>query len=196
MSLIQKLIERLRPLKPNARIALAAECAERIYPIYEHCWVGTYSELVRRSIEISWAHACGEKVDQAELEACLIEVRDLVAFYLEDESIEVLSSTVTVVLRALEAITNNEEDSSLAVSRALLSTLSAAQSAEVMTHRKIGGEGQIEVAMQEEKKWQEMAFRLLENKKDFMICRDMFKSLGDKPSKWLTDWEKSTRKSR
>lgn len=191
MDLIDSLIGRLRKASSYAQIALAAECADRVYPIYEEYQVGTYSKSVRRSIEIGWSYACRATVDEAEIQSCLAEVQDIVEFYRE-EGIDVLGDTVTVVLRVLQALTPDEEKSSLAVARALVSARDAAQSAEAMANLEKPKASRTEVAAEEESAWQERALSVIDGRKGVAIG-NMFESLDDKPPRWFQDWKQHSR---
>ncbi|WP_394847463.1 hypothetical protein LZC95_08355 [Pendulispora brunnea] len=190
MDLIASLSARLRPTDAHARIALAAELADRVFPLYQEYWTGTYSEEVRRSIELVWARACDEPVDDHELQACLKEVRETNSYYL-DEGIDVLANAVTVVLRAIEAVVASEDDSILAVARALTTAIDAAVAAEAMANQESSNDQQKELAEAEEESWQERALALVDGWKG-VARRDMFASLGGKPPAWLDDWKVRT----
>jgi hypothetical protein len=163
-----------------------------VYPIYEEYSVGTYYKSVRRSIEIGWSYACGARVDEAEIQSCLAELQDIVEFYRE-EGIDVLGDIVTVVLRVLQALTPDEEKSSLAVARALVSARDAAQSAEAMANLETPKASRTEVAAAEETAWQDRALSVIDGWKGVAI-RNMFESLDDKPPRWLQDWKQRSRR--
>lgn len=84
MSWIQALADRVSHASPYARVALVCECADRTYDVYEAYWEGEYSPSVARAIAIGWDFACGLEVDSRDAQACLDELKDLVAFYSEE----------------------------------------------------------------------------------------------------------------
>jgi hypothetical protein len=192
MDLIDSLVRRLRSASPCARIALVAECGDRVRPIYEEDWVGTYSPAVGRSIEIGWSYACGAKVDESEMQFCLAEIRDLVEFYHEEE-INVLASTVTVVLRVLQSLSANEQESCLAVARGLVSTVDTANRAEALANQSTPQPDRTKAAMMEEEAWQDRALQLIDGWQGF-ATPGMFDSLGGKPPRWLRHWRSRSRR--
>jgi hypothetical protein len=192
VDLIDDLIARLRPASRPARIALAAECGDRVYPIYEEYWVGDYYESVRRSIDIGWSVASGEKVDEAEIQKCLAEVQDLVNYYRE-EGIDVLGAAVTVVLRVLQSLASDEEAHLMAVARGLVSARDTAQSAEAMANQSTPQANRTKLAMREEEAWQSAALALIQEWKG-VPTRGMFDPLDDKPPKWLVEWRQRSRR--
>ena len=50
MGLLDNVKLRVRKASPQARTALVSECAERVYPIYEEMWWGSFYVAVRRAI--------------------------------------------------------------------------------------------------------------------------------------------------
>src|SRR5688572_5549868 len=119
MSLVDALADRVRGSSPHARTALAAECGDRVLPVYEESWVGTYFPEVSRSVELGWTYAVGGTVDPAEVERCRAEVQRILDYYL-DEGMEYLAAPVTVALRVLESMSPDTDESSLAVARSLI----------------------------------------------------------------------------
>jgi hypothetical protein len=111
-----------------------AECADRVYPIYEEYWIGIYYESVRKSIELARSLSLGDKIDESVVPSSLTELQNFVEFYRE-EGIDILSTTVTVVPRVLQAISNSDDECLVAVTRCLISTLETAQSAEAMANQ-------------------------------------------------------------
>jgi len=192
MSWIQTLAQRVRNSSQHARVALVAECGERVRPVYEEYWVGTYSASVGRSVELGWTFACGGKIDAAETQACIAEVRDVVEFY-NEEGISILAAVVTVALRVLESMSSDEDASCMAVARGLNSDLNAAQLAEAMANQATPKAARQEVAMAQEEAWQNRALDLIAGWKG-VAKRDMFASLNDKPPPWLIDWKARSRR--
>jgi hypothetical protein len=186
MDSIDSLVRHVRSASPYARIALVAECGDRVLPVYEEYWVGTYYPEVGHSIEIGWSCACGAKVDASEIQSCLVKVEDLVDFYYE-EGIEVLASTVTVALRVLQSMSPDEEESCLAVARGLVYAVDTANRAEAMANRSTPNPSRTKVAREEEKVWQNQALLRINGWQGF-ATRTMFDTLGDKPPRWLLDW--------
>jgi hypothetical protein len=191
MDLIDSLARRVRNASPYARIALVAECGDRVLPVYEEYWVGTYYPEVGHSIEIGWSYASGAKVEVSEIQSCLLRVEDLVDFYYE-EGIELLASTVTVVLRVLESMSPIEEESCLAVARGLVYAVDTANQAEAMANQNTPSLSRTKVARAEEKGWQNQALDLINGWQGF-ATRNMFDSLGEKPPRWLLDWRSRSR---
>jgi hypothetical protein len=192
VDLIDDLIARLRPASRLARIALVAECGDRVYPIYEEYWVGEYYESVRRSIDIGWSVASGANVDEVEIQTCLTEVQDLVNYYRE-EGIDVLGAAVTVVLRVLQSLASDEEAHLMAVARGLVSARDTAQSAEAAANQSTPASNRTKVAMREEEAWQTAALALIQESKG-VPTRSMFDPLNDKPPKWLVEWRQRSRR--
>lgn len=186
MSLGEDLSRRVQGVSRPIRTALAAECGSRVLPVYEEYWVGDYFESVKQSVDMAWAFACGTPFDPAELERCLAELADVVAFY-NEEGIDVLSNATTVVLRVLQCLADDEEESLRAVGRAMVSTLGTAQSAESMANRGTPAEPKKKVAMAEEEAWQDRAIAIARSWTD-PCTRTMFDGAGAKPADWLQDW--------
>jgi hypothetical protein len=192
MDLIDSLVRRVRNASPYARTALVAECGDRVFPVYEEYWVGTYYPEVGRSIEIGWSYACGAKVEASEIQSCLVRVEGLVEFYYE-EGRELLASTVTVVLRILESMSPVEEESCLAVARGLIYAVDTANQAEAMASQTPPSLSRTRVAREEERAWQNQALQLINGWQGF-ATRNMFDSLDDKPPRWLLDWKLRSRR--
>ncbi len=191
MSAIDSPEQALRSVDRLPRIALAAEIATRLYPIYEEYYVGDFSERVSRSIEIGWSYACGGTADPNEIRACREEVKDLIAFYRDDEDIELLRTLVVAVFCVLESLDADEEKSIAAVARAIWQSRDTAQYAEVMANQETPTAAQTDIAKTEEKEWQAKALELVQNWKG-APRRDMFDTLGPKPPKWVEDWKVRT----
>jgi hypothetical protein len=171
---------------PYARTGLLCACGERVLPIYEEYWIGSYFTAVGRSIELGWSYACGGKVDEEEMRFCLDGMQDLVAYY-NDEGIDVLARTVTIVLRVLQSISPDEAASCLAVARGINSTIDTANNAEAMANWDTPKPARTKVAGAEEKAWQEAALSLIDGWNG-VGTRAMFDSLEGKPPRWLLDW--------
>lgn len=186
MALLDTLINRVRILSPNVRIAVIAECADRVRPIYEEGWEGTYSTAIGRSVEIGWAYALGNPPGGNETRSSLVEVQELVTFYRED-GLDLLGDATTVILRLLQALTNKEEECCKAIARGLITTRDTAQSAEAEGNLGPPGAAATEQAVAEEKAWQEAALDVAAGWTG-VADRKMFEQLGEKPPKWLKDW--------
>jgi hypothetical protein len=184
MGMIDTHKQRVRTASPQARTALVSECAERVYPLYEEMWWGSYYVAVRRAIEMGWNFACGLPID-AELKARYLEhVLDAVTFFREDTTQDsLLANPLTVALRVLQSMVEDEEESCLAVARGLGSTLSSAQSA----GHTPGDDDTSARAMAEEEAWQEAALARIDGWQG-VAKRDMFDAIGEKPPEWLHDW--------
>ncbi|WP_394847465.1 hypothetical protein LZC95_08365 [Pendulispora brunnea] len=193
MDAIDSAIARLQRISATARIALAAEIGDRVYPIYEEYWIGTYSNHVRRSIDLAWSRAEGGVVDQNDLRSCQADIEDLVAFYGEEEENDLLRAVVTVVLRVLQSLSSDSSESDLAVARALLEAQNVAQAAEAMADEaQPSGK---EIAALEEEEWQDRALAFLDSWKG-PPHRHMFDAVGGRPAKWLEDWRARTANTR
>jgi hypothetical protein len=191
MSLIEELMERLRKGSRHARIALAAECGARVYPIYDEYWVGDFYESVRRSVNLVWSYASGSTIDDADARACAQEVKEILDFY-GDEEISILLQTVSVILYALESLTEDDAASTLAVARSLAVARDVAQSAEAMANEGVPRGSRTEWAVAWEEDWQDHALSIVDGWKG-LARRDMFDALDDKPPKWLLDWRSRRR---
>jgi hypothetical protein len=187
MSLITQLTERLHKGSRHARIALGAECADRVYPIYEEYWSGDFSESVRRSVDLVWSYASGSAIDEADVRACITEVRDLVDYYGEEE-ISILLQTVSVVLYSLESLTDDDAASTKSVARSLVGARDVAQSAEAMANEGVPRDSRKKWAMAWEEEWQDRALSIVDGWKG-LAKRDMFDALDDRPPKWVLDWK-------
>jgi hypothetical protein len=186
MGIIDTLKMRASKASPQVRTALVSECAERVYPVYEEWWSGSFYVAIRRAIEMGWNFGCGIKVDDELMRTYLDHVQDAVAYYRE-EGIDLLGDTVTVALRVLESMCPKEEESCLAVARGLLSTRKAANAAEVMADRATPRPDRTKRARAEEEAWQEAALSLIDGWKG-LAKRNMFDAIGEKPPDWLFDW--------
>jgi hypothetical protein len=193
MSLGEDLSRRVRDVSREVRTALAAECGSRVLPVYEEYWVGTYADSIPRSVEIAWAYACGTPFDRAEVQGCLIEVTDVVAFYREEGN-DILSNATTVVLRVLQCLDSDDDESLRAVGRAMVSVLNTAQSAESMANRGTPTEPKKKFAVAEEEAWQDRAVTIARGWTGGVAQRTMFDAAGAKPPAWLLDWLKRSKR--
>jgi hypothetical protein len=187
MSLIDTLIEQLNKGSRPARIALAAESASRVYPIYENYWVGEFYESVGRSVDIIWSYACGATIEEGELRAYARQVREILDFYGEEE-INILIRTVSVILYSLESLTDDNSASTLAGARSLAVARDVAQSAEAMTNQLQPKASRTQWAASWEEQWQHHALSIIDGWKG-LARRDMFDPLDDKPPKWVVEWK-------
>ena len=184
MGMIDTFKQRVRKASLNARTALVSECAERVYPLYEEMWRGSYYVAVRRGIEMGWNFACRLPIDEELKVRYLKHVLDAVTFFREDATRDdLLADPLTVALRVLQSIVEDEEDSCLAVARGLGSTVSSAQSAGDAP----SNDDNAKLALAEEEAWQEEAFTLIDGWQG-VAKRDMFDAIGEKPPDWLHDW--------
>jgi hypothetical protein len=133
---------------------------------------------------MGWNFACGLPIDE-DLKARLLEhMLDAVTFFREDATRDdLLANPLTVALRGLQSMVEDEEESCLAVARGLGSTLSSAQSAGNRP-RDYDNEKR---AMAEEEAWQDEALTLIDGWQG-VAKRDMFDTIGEKPPGWLHDW--------
>jgi phage-related tail protein len=137
---------------------------------------------------MGWNFGCGLPIDAALKGRCLEQVLDAVTFYCEEATEDaLLANPVTVALRVLESMVEDEEQSCLAVARGLLSTLSSAKLAEKRADRHTPREDNMKRAVAEEEAWQDAALSLIDGWKGVAI-RDMFDPVGEKPPDWLLDW--------
>ncbi len=166
----------LRALSPKLQTALATACAERVYRVWEEHWVGDYSPSVKDTVELGWAYVTDTEVSRGKRKKLLADIRPLVA-YLNEDGLTILASAVTVSLRVLESMTDDNQASALALQRALGSALYVAKLA-----GQISGQG-AEESEKEEMDWQEAA--LARAKTWQQPCdRKMFDGLGETPPKW------------
>jgi hypothetical protein len=192
MTLAQDLVQRVQSATRARRIALASACGKRTLPIYETYWIGNYEESVGQAVELGWSVSLGASVDQQHISSALTELQNLVAFYRE-EGIDVLAATTTVILRVLQSLSENEEESRQAVGRALVSTLDTARYAEAMANQVTPVSQRKKAALAEEEAWQDRAIRIV-NAEQLPPTREMFDAAGPYPPLWFTDWlERSKR---
>jgi len=188
MNKAEILKQRILPIDMHIRVALLAECATRVFPIYKEYWVGTYYEEVFNSINIAWDFALGNVVNEKEYQNCLVEVDDIVNFYSE-EGISILGHSVSVVSSLLYSMVVNEEKSSHATVFGLFSSLDTAASAEAMANIETPINLRKKIAVLEEKEWQEKAICLAENWNG-KPTKNMFDSLSANPPNWIINWRK------
>jgi hypothetical protein len=133
---------------------------------------------------MGWNFACGLPIDE-DLKARLLEhMLDAVTFFREDATRDdLLANPLTVALRGLQSMVEDEEESCLAVARGLGSTLSSAQSA----GNRPRDDDNEKRAMAEEEAWQDEALTLIDGWQG-VAKRDMFDTIGEKPPGWLHDW--------
>jgi hypothetical protein len=187
MSWISTMTQRLRGVNRFGRVALAAEAAERVLSVHEKEWTASHAPEVARGIEIAWTFACGNVVDQTEVAACTAELQDLVTYY-HEEGITEVAESVTASLRALQSMSTDEQESSLAAARALITAQTVANVCEGYVLEEKPAQRKDGSAMAEEEDWQLKAVILTEGWKG-VARKDMFVPLNDKPPKWLVEWE-------
>ncbi|WP_394849803.1 hypothetical protein LZC95_20390 [Pendulispora brunnea] len=185
MDIIDSMVERLKRARHPVRVALAAAVGDRVLPVFEEYWREPPADEIPRTLELVWAHACGEAVDKGEFAACVQEVEETVEF-LEGEQVTVATEAAVVIQRAAEATNSDEGEAVLAVARALVMALDAAEFAEGMANRQTPN-ARTEAALAEEKAWQDAALVLIVGWRG-VPNRRMFDSIGSRPPKWLKDW--------
>ncbi|WP_394849804.1 hypothetical protein LZC95_20395 [Pendulispora brunnea] len=193
MFTLQSLPLQLKKIERLNRIALAAEEGARVYPVYEEYWVGDFYKDVARGIELGWAYACGEEVAAEEVKECQATLEDLNDYYSEKE-ISILQQAVSAVLFLLRSLTTDEESSIQAIEGAIWVGQGVAQAAEDMANE-FEHSPPPEVAVDEEKAWQQRALNLAETWEG-PPHRRMFEPLSPKPPTWLSDWLTRTADSR
>lgn len=154
------LVERLSKIERGPRIALACHSAVRIQPVYDACWGGHHDPAYAEAVELAWQHAEAGAVDPSTAARVEAALRDLVDSYYDEVDYALLAKLVTVALRVVEALADDEAASALAVARALYSSLDVAGSAEAETRPP--GSSEPEEAEEEEKAWQDAAIGLAE----------------------------------
>lgn len=187
MSLIESLKEQLNKTNRYARIALAAECSYRVFPVYERYWIGDFEDVVKQSIELGWSCAQGDKVDETILKDSMAELEDIVKFY-SDEGISELSATIYTVYNLLKSVTSeSEDDNKLAVAKCLIAARNSAKYTEAMVNIHSPKDSQEEIAAVYEKQWQDSALKLIEGWSGF-ATKDIFAEIREKePQPWLKD---------
>lgn len=161
MDIFESEKKRLASAGRYAQIALAAECADRVYPIYEAYWTGSYYETVKQSIELGWSYAQGNQIDENLLQVNLSELEDLVNYYYE-EDISELAETVNTVFLLLQAINRNDEDTLTAVAQCLSAAQAAALYTETMVNLHVPAKTDEEIAAGYEEAWQESALKIID----------------------------------
>jgi hypothetical protein len=194
MSLVDSLLPRLRTASRHVQIALAAECGDRVYPIYEEYWSGVYSSVVRRAVEIGWSHACGESIDEQEIRAAHTELEGIVDFYDEDE-FDLLARTVGTIRYLLSSLSSDAEESTLSVARALIAAQAVARFAESLANQGTAAAAKANGALHEEKQWQDRALTFIDGRKG-PATRGMFDDLVGKAPNWLAQVTSSKRAPR
>ncbi|HYZ64269.1 MAG TPA: hypothetical protein VE650_17605 [Acetobacteraceae bacterium] len=128
MDWFETLVARTSRIQRPARIALACRCAERVRPVYETLREDAAGPLFQDAVEAAWRLAETGQRDprlatlRQQLEALLNDYLDM--------GYSLLSDAVTVAFRAVQATNEEEQDSAIAVARALASALSVADGAE------------------------------------------------------------------
>ena len=188
MSLGEGLARRVKTVSREVRVAMAAECASRVAPVYVEYPVGFSYPEVQRAVEIAWQFAAGRRYDDAEIQDCLAKVTKLVDYYCDD-GLDLLAETTTVVLRALECVLGNDKESLRAAGRAMVSARAAAQAAEAMANDGQQSTSPKEAAIGEEQRWQDKAIAIARTWQG-PVSPTMFDAAGAKPPEWFVDWLK------
>jgi len=186
MSILKPLKDQLSGASRYAQIALAAECADRVYTIYKEYWAGAFYESVKQSVDLAWTYAQGNPFDEEQLKSYLVELEDIVDFYYEEGITETAESVNTVFL-LLQAISTNGEDSTTSVARALSSAKVAAQFAEAAVNKRMPEESKMTVAFLYEEKWQESALKIIDGWTD-VANKEMFAPIREETQPWLRYW--------
>lgn len=171
----------LQAISPKVQTALATACAERVYKIWEEHWVGDYSTSVKEAINLGWEYATNPAVNPDKQKNLLDDLLPLVD-YLNEESLGILASAVTVSLRIVESIIDDKVASALALERGLGSALFVAKLA-----GKISKYGK-DKAQQEELDWQEAALKAAKTWQG-PCHRQMFDGLGTTPPQWWVAYQ-------
>jgi hypothetical protein len=183
-------VEFAKSMDSRARLALAAECGERVVPVYEEYWVGDQYPEVRRCVELGWQAACGSPPDQTEVTRCRDAAREILEFYLE-EGYSILAAAVTVAVRIAECIeAPDAETSGLCVARALESALHTAILADNLLNGGKPDPGGASAT--EEQEWQDKALAIAQSESR-TIARDMFEPAGPRPPAWWSTYRAGPR---
>lgn len=173
MTWFDSLVTRVARIERGVRIALATACAERCLPVYQALREDADEAAFTEALAVGQRVAeTGERSPARELELER-RLRTLVEDYL-DMGYSVLSDAVTVVLRVVQSLDEDESASATAVARALASALSVADGAEAMMlppARETSGAFQAE-----EEAWQTAAMDLAEGWHG-SVRRGMFASI-------------------
>lgn len=176
------LLERLAKIERAPRVALACQCAVRAQPVYDACWIGDHDPVYAEAVELAWRHAEGGGPDPAAISRIEAALRALLDFYY-DEEYQLMANVVTVALRAIQALDEEEAASALAVARALTSCRAVADGAEAEARPPRSREP--EEADAEEKAWQVAAIDIAEAWHG-PASRDMFDAIPPEgPPRWL-----------
>lgn len=174
----------------SARTALVAECGSRVLPIYEEYWTGVYSDRVKRGVAMVWQAASGAEVDLDAAEQIRSALEDLVTYY-RTEGAELLGDVVTVVLRAVTALSPDPSEAVLATAQTLLAGLAVAQRAEIMANRAAFPNATRNDAVLEEQDWQAKATRIAVQWTG-PADRSMFTAAGPARPGWHDRWLRET----
>jgi hypothetical protein len=175
--------ERLPKASRQARIALAAACAQRVAPVYDKYYVGNHYPEVVEAIEFAWEYVLTNRLNRDRLASLLEELNEVTDFLAEEE-ITILSESASVSLFLIEALADDEAESLSACDRVIGSSLYVAQLAGSCSD---GDEGERK-ADQEENDWQEKALSLIETWQQ-PCHRKMFDSCGPTPPQWWFAYE-------
>lgn len=183
-------VELAKSMGSRAGLALAAECGERVVPVYEQYWVGDLYPEVRRCVELGWEAALGSPADQTEVANCRDAAREILGFY-HEEGYSILAAAVAVAAHIVGCIEARDADTrGLCVARALESALHTAILADNLLN---GGKPNPEgPSATEEEEWQEKALTLARSESS-TIARDMFEPAGPRPPAWWSTYRAGPR---
>ena len=138
MSAFADLVARMSRISRHARVGLAAACADNVKPLYESLSEDNDSSAFSQSTDACWRFAETGQEGSVELERLCQRMKDLASYYYDDMDDAYLAELVTVALRALETMSNDEQAAAEAAARALDGALGVAESALEECEQRLG----------------------------------------------------------
>jgi hypothetical protein len=174
MDWFETLVARTARIRLHARVALACQCAERDRAVYQALREDADEAAFADATECGWRFAVSGERDAGAILSITQRIEALIDDYTEMDY-DLLCNVMTVPLRALQAMQDDEKTSSIATARALTSALDVADGAEAAIL--MPGKQASEEFLAEEERWQAAALDIAESWRGY-ASRSMFASIS------------------
>jgi hypothetical protein len=174
MDWFETVMARAARIRLHARVALACQCAERGRPVYKALREDADGAAFTDATEYCWRFAVSGERDAGAILSLTQRIEALIENYTEMDY-HLLCDVVTVPLRALQAMQDDDKASAVATARALTSALDVADGAEaaiLMPGKQLSGD-----FLAEEERWQAAALDIAEGWRGY-ASRSMFASIS------------------
>lgn|SRR5690349_18445353 len=182
MDWFESVIARTARIRLHARVALACQCAERGHEVYKALREDADEAAFADATECGWRFALSGERDASAVLSLTQRIEALIQNYTEMEY-HLLCDVITVPLRALQTMQDDEKASAIAAARALASALDVADGAEaaiLMAGKQVSGD-----FLAEEERWQAAALEIAEGWRGY-ASRSMFASISvDGRPQWI-----------